>query len=201
MTLRVLLAGLAFTLAAHLAPAQTPQATHIRGTLASADGGTFTVTTREGPSAVIHLMDHGQVIAFKRTDIAAITPGSFIGTAAKPDANGGLAALEVVVFPPAARGSGEGHYDWDLAPGTSMTNANVDAEVESASGRELTLSYKGGSVKVTVPPEAPVVTPIPATLADLKPGAQVFVLGIANPDGSFRTPFVAVAKDGVPPPM
>jgi hypothetical protein len=41
----------------------------------------------------------------------------------------------------------------------TMTNATVTGAVESQSGRDLNLSYKGGSVKVMVPPDAPVVTP------------------------------------------
>jgi hypothetical protein len=39
-----------------------------------------------------------------------------------------------------------------------MTNANVDAVVEGTSGRDLKLSYKGGSNTVTVPANVPVVT-------------------------------------------
>lgn len=34
-------------------------------------------------------------------------------------------ALEVVVFPEAARGTGEGHRPWDLLPQSTMTNATV----------------------------------------------------------------------------
>jgi hypothetical protein len=34
-------------------------------------------------------------------------------------------ALEVLIFPPALKGSGEGSYGWDLKPNSSMTNATV----------------------------------------------------------------------------
>ena len=50
---------------------------------------------------------------------------------------------------------------------SSMTNANVDTVVVGSSGRELKLSYKGGTNTVTVPDNAPVVTFAPATRADL----------------------------------
>ena len=200
MHIRLAIATLAASLAATLAFADSPPS-HIRGTISGLDGRTLTVTTREGKSVAIGLPDKVRLNVVKKVDMSAITPGTFIGTAAVPGADGGVRAIEVVVFPEAARGTGEGHYDWDLAPGTSMTNANVDAAVESKSGRELTLSYKGGSVKVTVPPDVPMVTPLPATLADLKAGAPVFVVARKGDDGTMSALFVAVGKDGVAPPM
>jgi hypothetical protein len=200
MNLRPVFVGLAATLLATLAVAQTPP-TRIRGTIDAVDGQTLTVATREGPKVSIALPEKFGLASVKKVELSAIAPGTFIGTAAKPGADGQLEALEVVVFPESMRGTGEGHYDWDLAPGTSMTNANVDAAVQSKSGRELTLSYKGGSVKVTVPPDVPVVTTAPAERADLKPGAPVFVVAKHAEDGSLSAAFIAVGKDGVAPPM
>lgn len=200
MRIRLLITGLAGAVMATFALADVPPS-HIRGTIVRVDGQTLIVTTREGPTASIALAQKTNIAAMKKVDLSAITPGTFIGTAAKPDADGQLQAIEVLVFPASGRGTGEGHYDWDLAPGTSMTNANVDAAVQSSSGRELTLSYKGGSVKVTVPPDVPVVTPVPADRADLKPGAPVFVVALHKADGTLSAAFVAVGKDGVAPPM
>jgi hypothetical protein len=201
MKLRVLMAVLVVSQFSGLADAQTPKASHIRGSIDSVDGQTLSVSTREGPKVKLILMSKVRIIAMKKAELSAITPGSFIGTAAKPGAGGQLVAMEVVLFSESARGSGEGQYDWDLAPGSSMTNAKVDAAVQGASGSDLTLSFKGGSVKISVPPGVPVVTPIPAQRDDLRPGAQVFALGLEYPDGTYRTPFVAVSKDGVAPPM
>lgn len=114
--------------------------------------------------------------------------------------DGKLTATEVLVFPEAARGTDEGHYDWDMGPKSSMTNANVDQVVQGTSGRDLELSYKGGSNSVTVPENVPVVTFAPATHDDLKPGKQVFV--VASPAGSdYAAQRIVVEKDGVKPPM
>jgi hypothetical protein len=200
MNIRPIIAGLAASLLASLAFADSPPS-HIRGTVASFEGGTLTVATREGPKVEVMLSDKTGIGGMKKLDLSAVAPGTFIGTAAKPGANGELEALEVVVFPEARRGTGEGHYDWDLAPGTSMTNANVDAAVESKNGRELTLSYKGGSVKVVVPPDVPVVTFDAADRSDLKPGTPVFIVARKAEDGMLSAAFVAVGKDGVAPPM
>lgn len=184
-----------------LALAQNAPPTRVRGTIAAIDGHTLTVTTREGPTATIKLTDTFGVSAPRKLALSDIKPNSYIGTAAVPGPDGTLTALEVVVIPEASRGSGEGHYAWDLAPNATMTNANVDAVVESNSGRTLTLGYKGGSVKVVVPENVPVVQFGPAQPSDLKPGLRVVVIATKAADGSLTSGRVLVEKDGVPPPI
>ncbi|UFN49189.1 hypothetical protein LPC08_00650 [Roseomonas sp. OT10] len=179
--------------------AQPP--TRLRGTIAAIAGDRMTVVTREGPSVEVALNDPLTVSALRRLALSDIAPNSYIGTAAAPGPDGQLQALEVLVFPEAMRGTGEGHFPWDLAPGSTMTNATVGATVEGRAGRELTLNYKGQSVQVRVPPEAPVVTLIPASRADLVPGAPVFLSATRNAAGQLATGRVTVGKDGVAPPM
>ncbi|MCW3474244.1 hypothetical protein [Limobrevibacterium gyesilva] len=183
------------------AQAQSPPSTRIRGTIVSLDGPLLTIATREGPHVMVALDDNLRVSALKNVELSEIAPGTFIGTAAIPGPDGGLQAQEVLLFPEAARGSGEGHYAWDLAPGGTMTNATVASQVQGKSGRDLTLTYKGGSVVVTVPPGVPIVTPIPAERTDLKPGAAVFLSATKMPDGTYTTAGVTVGKNGVNPPM
>jgi hypothetical protein len=38
---------------------------------------------------------------------------------------GGDGAIEVLIFPPAMKGTGEGSYPWDLKPKSTMTNGTV----------------------------------------------------------------------------
>jgi hypothetical protein len=191
------IAGLAFVSSAL---AQTPP-TRIRGTIAALDGLVLTIATREGPQVKVALDPNYAVAAPHKLDLAAIKPNAYIGTAAVPAADGTLTALEVVVIPEASRGSGDGHYAWDLAPGSTMTNANVDAVVQANAGRTLTLTYKGGTVNVTVPENVPIVSFGPAERADLKPGARVFVAAAKAADGSYTANRVLVEKDGVAPPI
>ena len=54
-----------------------------------------------------------------------------------------------------------------------MTNATVGAVVQSASGRELTMTYEGGAQKIVVPENASVSTLVPGTPAQLVPGRPV----------------------------
>ena len=110
-------------------------------------------------------------------------------------------AIEVLVFPEAMRGAGEGHYAWDLEPGSMMTNGTVTGVVEAKSGRELSLSFKGSSNKIIVPPGVPIVTFAPAERADLKPGAPVMFGATKNAAGELAASRITVGKDGVAPPM
>lgn len=189
-----------FALAAAAIAQPAPQ-THIRGTIQSVTEHSLTIATREGQTVDVALKEPLNVSTMKRLDLSAIQAGTYIGAAAKPDANGELVAMEVLVFPEAARGAGEGHYGWDLAPGSTMTNANIAAMVEGTSGRELTLTYKGGSTKVLVPADVPIVGLMRGDRADIKPGAQVFFTPIRAADGSLGVARIIVGKDGVAPPM
>lgn len=198
---RFLLPACAATLFVVAALAQTAPSTRIRGTIAAIDGPTMTVTSRDGQKLDITLNDLLTVTTVKRVELASITPGTFIGTATRTGANGELQAIEVLVFPEAMRGAGEGHYPWDLEPGSMMTNATVTATVQATSGQELSLSYKGGNNKVVVPPQAPIVTFAPAERADLKVGAPVFLSATKNAEGKLATSRVIVGKEGVAPPM
>jgi hypothetical protein len=180
--------------------AQTPP-TRIRGSIAGLDGATLSVVTREGPTVKIVLPDGLQPTALKRITIDAITPNSFVATVAIPAADGTLHSSYVAVFPESMRGVGEGHYDWDLAPGTSMTNATVTSIVSAKAGRKLTMVYKGTPIDIVVPDGTPIITNIPATRYDLKPGAKVFITAIRNEDGSYKASRITVGKDGVDPPQ
>ena len=197
---KCLLGTLVLSLAS-AALAQTPaKPARIRGDIISLSGDTLTVHRRSGDTVKIAVKPDTPVTALKNIKLQDIKPGSFVGTAAMTGVDGKLTATEVLVFPESARGMGEGHYAWDLGPSSTMTNANVDQVVEGTSGRDLKLSYKGGSNAVTVPQNVPVVTFAPATHDDLKPGKQVFV--IAGPAGSdYIAQRIVVEKDGVKPPM
>jgi len=173
----------------------------IRGDIVSFSGNSLTVHRRSGDTVTVTMSDASQVSAVKTIQLSDIKPGSYVGAAAAPGPDGKLTAKEVLVFPDAARGTGEGHYAWDLGANSSMTNANVDTVVEGTSGRDLKLSYKGGSNTVTVPANAPVVTLAPATRSDLIAGKKVFVVAAPANGGAHNAQFVVVEKDGVAPPM
>jgi hypothetical protein len=186
------------------AVAQTPPAappTRVRGKIASVEGNVMTVTSRTGENLAITLNEPLTVLTVKKVDLASITANNYVGIATRVGADGKQTALEVLVFPESGRGSGEGHYGWDLEPGSMMTNGTVKGVVSGTSGRELSVTYKDGSTTIDVPPTAPVVTFAPAERADLKAGAPVFLGAAKSPDGKLSAGRVIVGKDGVAPPM
>lgn len=198
--LRLLAGAALFTSAAAFAQ-DAPAPTRIRGDIIGVDATTLTVKRRgSGDTVKLVLPPEVPVGAVRNVKLTDIAKGSFIGTATETGADGKLTALEVLVFPEAARGTGEGHYAWDLMPGSMMTNANVDTVADGVKGRVLTLSYKGGSKEVTVPDSTPVVTFAPAMRADLLIGRKVFVVATGS-SSSYTATRVVVEKDGVAPPM
>ena len=181
------------------APTQ-PATQRLRGTVQSFDGSTLVLAERSGEVLRLALADNFSINEVLPIALTAIQPGSFVGAAAMPSADGHLLALEVLVFPEAARGSGEGHYPWDLQPGSTMTNATVADVVAQAQGRTLTLRYKDGEKILNVPPGAPVVTFKPADRTLLVPGAKVLVT--AQLRNGVPTALRALAgRDGFTPPM
>lgn len=181
------------------AAAQTP--TRVRGTIEKADAQSMLVKSREGRDIEIRLADNLTVSGVVNAALSDIRPGSFVGAAALPQPDGTLKALEVLIFPESARGTGEGHYAWDLMPESTMTNATVAETVSGVSGPILTLRYKDGEKKIVVPPDAPVVTFVPGDRSLLKPGTAVFLAATPRPDGTLMAARVAAGKDGVVPPM
>ncbi|MET3918194.1 hypothetical protein ABID97_004976 [Variovorax sp. OAS795] len=176
----------------------------IRGTIVRVDAKTLVVQDRGGE--VVSLarpadMAVSEVYPIKLSDIRQ---GSFIGTAAMPQADGTQKALEVVVFPEAARGTGEGHRPWDLLPQSTMTNATV-ADLAAApksvrGGQQLRLTYKGGEKTVIVPPDVPVVTFRPGNESLLVPGAKVLV-NAQEKNGTPTALRVTAGRNGFAPPM
>ncbi|WP_454857609.1 hypothetical protein [Rhizobium binxianense] len=174
--------------------------TNIRGSIVSYGGSTLTVKTREGDTVDVALAEGWQVSSVANAKVTDIKPGDFVGIASLPKKDGGDGALEVLIFPPALKGAGEGSYGWDLKPDSSMTNATVADAVKGVDGRTVTVSYQGKEKKISIPEGTPVVTLAPATKDDLVPGAIVFIPAEKTSSGA-STHQLLVGKNGVVPPM
>lgn len=172
----------------------------VRGTIQSLEGNTLMVQSREGETLRLQLAPNYTVVAVVPAALTDVKAGAYIGTAATGPKDQ-LRAIEVLIFPEAARGSGEGHTSWDLLPESTMTNATIQSEVSGTDGREITVMAKGETLKVMVPAEAPIVTFEPGSPAMLVPGAKVFIGAQQAADGTLTTARVNVGKDGLTPPM
>ena len=200
----------ALLLAQGFALAQTPPAqapVRLRGTIEKVEPGSLTIRERSGEVITLARPADMAVSEVLPLKLADIKPGSYVGTAAIPQADGTQLALEVLVFPEAARGTGEGHYPWDLQPQSTMTNATV-ADLAAApssvpGGQKLVLKYKDGEKTVIVPPTAPVVTFKPGKddeAALVVPGAKVLITAQLR-DGKPTALRMIVGRNGFAPPM
>lgn len=195
----VLAASLALIAPAHAedAPAQR---IGVRGAITALDGETLKVRTNRGEDLTIQLQKDTAVRGVTLANVADIKPGSYIGSAAVPQADGTLKALEVHVFPPQMAGTGDGHRAFDLAPGSSMTNGSV-GDLVTTNGRSITVNYKGGQKTIVIPDDVPIVNLVPADRSLLKPGVKVVLFAQKAADGSLTAQAISAGENGVTPPM
>lgn len=186
------------------AAAQTPGKViaPLRGTIDQVTDSSLQVTDRKGEKISVKLNDQTKVLSVSKGTLDDIKPDSFIGTAAVPQADGSLKALEVHVFAASLRGTGEGHSAWESADGKvdTMTNGTV-GKLVNANGRTLTVKYHDAEKTVVVPDDVPVVLLAPGDRSLLKPGTKIVLFAMKDDKGALVARGIAAGKDGVAPPM
>jgi hypothetical protein len=180
---------------------QNAQQVRLRGSIVESSDTMLKVKTREGQTVDVTLAQGFKVSGVANAAVTDIKPGDYVGIASLPKADGGDGALEVLIFPPALKGAGEGSHGWDLKPNSTMTNATVADAVKGVEGRTVTVTYHGQEKTIAIPEGTPVVTLAPATQADLKPGAVVFIPAEKDAGGAITAQQVVVGTNGVVPPM
>jgi hypothetical protein len=182
------------------AAASAQEAVRVRGTIERVDAGAYLVKARDGSTLKLTLAANAAVAASVRSSLSDIKPGSFIGVAALPLADGSQRALEVHIFHESMRGTGEGHRPWDLQPGSTMTNATVGQIATTTDGHSILLKYKDGEKRIVLSPGTVIVTYLPGGVSELKPGARIFVPAAAKQaDGTLKAQRVMVGRDAAPP--
>jgi hypothetical protein len=184
---------LALILATGAALAQSNM--RVRGTISSLDGDVLSVKSRDGKDIKLHLTSDAQIAVAKKLALSDIKPGTYVGVTSVQQ-GGKQVAKEVHLIPPTAP---SGHMDWDLMPGSKMTNANLQAVVNAAGGNEITLKYKDGEQRITVPAGTPIVGFDNGDRSALKKGETIWTNARVEGDGKLVTNRVQVSKDGVKP--
>jgi hypothetical protein len=226
--------------------ADAPKPGLVRGTVASFDGKTLTMTTKDGTvsAPAAPTLRIFTVAALKFSDLSS---KDFVGVTAVPGANGHLTAEEIHVLPGVV---GEGQYPWDHLVGDesgrkaagSMTNGMVEPApkragsmtngmVSAGANNTLTVTFHGsemvagkceghapapaaapaagaaapavpagctGTAIIDVPEGTPIVTLVPGTAADVKPGLQA-VAGAGPMTGPVFFGSITVEKNDVKP--
>jgi hypothetical protein len=164
------------------------------------DADSITVKDRSGEVVKLAVAADANISEVYPIELSSLKPGVFIGTAAMPQPDGSLKALEVHVFPESMRGTGEGHRPFDLQPGSTMTNATVADLAAAPQGRKLTLHYKDGEKTVVVPDGVPVVSYKPGNRSLLVDGAKIIVTAELR-NGQPTATRVIAGRNGFAPPM
>ena len=183
-----MLAAGALALACATAEAQKP--TRVRGTIAGLEGDTLTVKARSEKLVTIRLAEKTNIVFTQPMELSDIRPGDFLGVTSVKGQGGDLTAFEVRRFPKPVN---PGHRPFDGRDDQTMTNATVSTMVQAANGRELTLTYKGGSQKIVVPNDASISMLVPGQRSQLVPGARVNLTARPDDDGKLTAVRIQVS--------
>ncbi|MCK8458533.1 hypothetical protein [Sphingomonas faeni] len=135
----------------------TPSVNRVRGVITTVGADALTVQTYDGKSVNVLLGADTKYAWVVASNLSTLKDGDFIGTATTGPDNA-LRAVELVIFPEAMRGTGEGHYPWDV-PGavaaagggandsSAMTNGTADGQSAMTNG---TVDQQSGMTNGTV---------------------------------------------------
>jgi hypothetical protein len=179
-------------LASAYAEAQAPAPTRIRGTISAVSGDVLAVNGIDGKKIDIVVGDKTSIVFAQPIPIAEIKPGDFLGVTSVKRNDGTLTAYDVRRFPKPVN---PGHRPFDGGDNQTMTNAAVSANVEATKGRELVLSYEGGSQTVVVADSAAITSLVPGQRAQLVPGSYVNLTAAPESDGKLTARNIEVRKD------
>ena len=202
----------------------------VRGTVQSVTDGSMTVQTWDGRTVAVPVATTTRFVWVVSSSLSTLQDGDFIGTATTGPKSA-LRALELVIFPESMRGTGEGHYPWDV-PGivasrgggavassamtngtvesqSAMTNGTVQAQTAMTNGTVAGSEASSGGRMLTINYEGgtanvtiPEGTPIVRFEPTERPSLAVGQKVYAViPQGTTSAGFVALGKDGVIPPM
>ena len=193
---RIVASWLAVLIISGGAFAQTPQSVNIRGTITSFDGRMIRVEARGAGPLEVELPETVNVSGTKAFSLSDVKPGMVLGVTTIKRADGETVAIDVRPIPPTAP---LGLSPFDLAAGSTMTNATLEGQAVLANGSELVLNYKSGTVKVLVPPGTPMSQSAPGSRADIKPGETIFIVARIGAGDKLTAARVQVSTNGVKP--
>ena len=180
-----LLAAPSLVLMSLALPAAAQDTVRVRGTVERIEGPVFVVKARDGSEVKLTVTDNPLFVAIVPGKMSDIKSGMYVGSAGMMQEDGTQKAIEVHIFPESMRGTGDGHYDWDLLPKSKMTNGSVEQAVTGVDGPVLSVKYKDGEKKLVVTPQTVVVTYEMGEREDIQPGTKIFVSAAKKqPDGT-----------------
>ena len=205
-----------------------PDTGRVRGVVQTVGTTGLAVRTYDGQTVNVPLDAKTGFAWVIDSDLSTLKDGDFIGTATT-GADNALRAVELVIFPEAMRGTGEGHYDWDVpgvvaaagvgGSGTSamtngtvqsaMTNGTVQGQSAMTNGTVTGGAGKPGETTLTIAYKggiSKVLVPVGTPIVRFEPTERAMlaagqkVFAVITPDAP-NAKFVAIGKNGLTPPM
>ena len=206
----------------------TPDTGRVRGVVQTVSTNGLAVRTYNGQTVSVPLDAKTRFAWVIASDLATLNEGDFIGTATTGPDNA-LRAVELVIFPEVMRGTGEGHYNWDV-PGvvaaaggdssgssamtngtvqSAMTNGTVQLHSAMTNGTVTRSGGKPGETTLTISYKggmSKVFVPPGTPIVRFEPTERAMlaagqkVFAVITPDAP-NAKFVAIGKNGVTPPM
>ncbi len=199
MKRQILTAAGAMLLASSLSFAQQ-QTVRLAGTITGVDGPAIVVKATDGNEVKVNLAEKLLVIAQEKGSASDIKVGDYVGVGGMPQPDGTIRAMQIAIMAESQRGSNEGHGPWSRDPKGTMTNATVAERVTGVEGPVMTVKYKDGEKKVTIPVEATIVRYTQVDKSELKAGAQIAIgSAVKKPDGTLEAARVNVGRGGYVP--
>jgi hypothetical protein len=164
----------------------------VRGTITGVSGDVMAVRAADGKNVDIQVAEKTAIVFLQPIAMSDIKPGDFLGVTSVKRKDGTLTAYDVRRF---AKPTNPGHRPFDGGDNQTMTNAAVSATVNSAKGRELALSYEGGSQKVVVADTASITSMMPGQRSHLAPGSYVNTTTESGADGKLIARQIQVYKE------
>lgn len=227
---RLLGLTIAATAALSAAAFAAPEHQRLRGTVTAVSGDSMTVHTTAGDDIPVMLGKDTKYLKVEKSSLDKIEKDSYIGTATK-EVGSMMVALEVVIFPPDMRGTGDGNYPWDKIPDTTlaggkttnsaMTNGNVATVAGSSNAPAVNSAMTNGNVAAATAGngtktltvaykggEKTIMVPPTAPIVTFVPGSiaavtkGTTVFVVATKDeGKVTANAVVAGSNGVNPPM
>ncbi|WP_156796115.1 hypothetical protein [Brevundimonas subvibrioides] len=208
----------------------TSSTVRVRGTVQSVSDGSMTVQTYDGRTVAVPIAEATRFVWVVSSSLSTLKDGDFVGTATTGPKTA-LRALELVIFPESMRGTGEGHYPWDI-PGvvasrgggavesSAMTNGTVESRSAPTAGTAPAQSAmtngtvagrdaSTGGLVLNIAYEggtADVAIPEGTPIVRFEPTERSSLAAgqkvyAVIPQGTTSAGFLAMGKDGVTPPM
>ncbi|MBX9931529.1 MAG: hypothetical protein K2Y56_08310 [Methylobacterium sp.] len=187
-------------LASGLVSARADDVARFRGTIEATDRTTLKVRPQTGEPVGFAIAEGAKIFAATDGKLTDIKPESYIGSAAIPQPDGTLKAVQVTVFASSLRGTAPGHNSWDLGTTSTVTNGAV-SRLSGRSGRTVTVQYKGGEKTIAVPPDVPVSLLEPGDKSLIVKGAKVVAVTKAVAGGKREAVLIIVGRNGTTPSM